>query len=74
MHSKFPFDSVETDCFYLYIATQESLMLSHYKYMRIDGTTKIADRAKVVKVFFLFININEDISYKDINSDTYAIS
>ncbi|KAL1535107.1 DNA helicase [Salvia divinorum] len=30
---------------------QESLTSSHYKYMRIDGTTKIQDRAKVVKDF-----------------------
>ncbi|KAH6824584.1 chromatin remodeling 24 [Perilla frutescens var. hirtella] len=30
---------------------QESLSSNHYKYMRIDGTTKINDRAKVVKDF-----------------------
>ncbi|KAL8500924.1 hypothetical protein ACS0TY_020493 [Phlomoides rotata] len=30
---------------------QESLMSTHYKYMRIDGTTKITDRAKIVKEF-----------------------
>ncbi|XP_057807804.1 protein CHROMATIN REMODELING 24 [Salvia miltiorrhiza] len=30
---------------------QESLMSNHYKYMRIDGTTKVQDRAKVVKDF-----------------------
>ncbi|XP_047976108.1 protein CHROMATIN REMODELING 24 isoform X2 [Salvia hispanica] len=30
---------------------QESLTSSHYKYMRIDGDTKILDRAKVVKDF-----------------------
>ncbi|KAL6570063.1 hypothetical protein OROMI_014577 [Orobanche minor] len=30
---------------------QESLMSNHYKYMRIDGTTKITDRAKLVKDF-----------------------
>ncbi|KAL7158007.1 hypothetical protein ABFS83_02G114200 [Erythranthe nasuta] len=30
---------------------QESLMANQYKYMRIDGTTKIADRAKIVKDF-----------------------
>lgn len=30
---------------------QESLISNHYKFMRIDGTTKINDRAKVVKEF-----------------------
>lgn len=30
---------------------QESLISNHYTYMRIDGTTKINDRAKVVKDF-----------------------
>ncbi|KAI3445101.1 hypothetical protein Pfo_001766 [Paulownia fortunei] len=30
---------------------QESLISNHYKYMRIDGTTKISDRAKTVKDF-----------------------
>ncbi|KAK6140403.1 hypothetical protein DH2020_025860 [Rehmannia glutinosa] len=30
---------------------QESLLSNHYKYMRIDGTTKVTDRAKLVKDF-----------------------
>ncbi|PIN09400.1 Transcription-coupled repair protein CSB/RAD26 (contains SNF2 family DNA-dependent ATPase domain) [Handroanthus impetiginosus] len=30
---------------------QESLTSNHYKYMRIDGTTKASDRAKIVKDF-----------------------
>ncbi|KAL2234134.1 UNVERIFIED_CONTAM: Protein CHROMATIN REMODELING 24 [Sesamum indicum] len=30
---------------------QESLISNHYKYIRIDGTTKASDRAKIVKVF-----------------------
>ncbi|KAL0397611.1 UNVERIFIED_CONTAM: protein CHROMATIN REMODELING 24 [Sesamum calycinum] len=30
---------------------QESLISNHYKYIRIDGTTKASDRAKIVKDF-----------------------